>query len=322
MTTPYIRTLLAMAGLLLCGFAHSQGWPQQPVKVVVPFAPGGTVDTLSRFLSDRLQHELGQSFIVENRPGAGGSIGTEAVVRAAPDGYTLLLAGLPTHALNPYLYKLDYDPIADLTAIGLVGAAPNLLVVNPGLGVNTVQELLALARAKPGELAFSSAGPGTTGHLAGEILGRQAKLDIRHVPYKGQADAILAVMRGDVAFAFVTIPGTLARVEAGQLKALGITSAERSALAPDIPTFAEAGVPDFVIMAWYSMSAPQGLSPQIQTRLTGALDTIMTSPDTLARFASLGMEPVYLKDDAYRDYLRQESEHWGAVVKAAGIHRD
>lgn len=319
---PYRRFLLGVAGLLLCGFAQSQGWPQQPVKIVVPFAPGGSVDTLSRFLAESLQHDLGQPFIVENRPGAGGNIGTEAVVRTAPDGYTLLVAGLPTHALNPYLYQLDYDPLTDLTAIGLLGAAPNLLVVNPELGVETLQDLVALARQKPGELTFSSAGPGTTGHLAGEILKRQANLDIRHIPYKGQADATLAVMRGDVAFAFVTIPGTLARVEAGQLKALGITSAERSSLAPDIPTFVEAGFPDFVILAWYNLSAPAGLPQAIQATLTAALDTFMTAPATLELFARLGMEPVYLKGAPYRAYLQKESDHWGAVVKTAGIRRD
>lgn len=309
--------------ILSAGFiaqASAQTWPAHPIRVIVPYAPGGTVDTIARFAGERLGATLGQPMVIENRPGAGGNIGTQAVTHATADGYTLLVAGTPTHVLNPYLYKnLGFDPLKDLASIALIGTAPNLLVVNPKLAVGSVKELVELARKEPGALAYSSAGRGTTGHLAGELLSRQANIDIRHIPYKGQADAITGVIRGDVAFAFVTIPGTLAQVEAGRLKAIAITSAKRSDLAPGVPTVVESGFPDFEVLAWYNLSAPAGLPDSINTRITDALSRVMNEPSTKSRFAALGAEPRLMTGKEYQSFLQNESAKWGAIIKDAGI---
>ena len=278
------------------------------------------MDIVSRSLAERLGALLGQPFIIDNRPGAGGNMGTEAVVRALNDGYTLLISGSPTIAVNPHLYKnLSYDPIADLTPIALIAVAPNLLVVNSNLPVKTVEDLVALARSKPGQFSFSSAGNGTSGHLAGELFRRQAQIDIQHVPYKGQADAITGVIRGDVAFAFVTVAGTLQQVKAGRLRAIAITSKTRSALAPDVPTVVQSGFIDFDVLAWYSIAAPKGMSPEITSRLTRELDKIMKEPAMLERLQTLGAEPSFLIGPAFVDFQVKDSAKWGRVIREAGV---
>lgn len=312
----------AVAALILAGPVMAETWPDQPIHVVVPYAPGGTVDTISRYLADKLHGELDTTLVVENRPGAGGSIGTEAITRAKPDGYTLLIAGNPTHALNPHLYDLTYDPLTDLTNLALIGTSPNLIAIHPDLPFETVQDLIAYAREHPGELAYSSSGTGTTGHLAGEMLASLADVDIRHIPYKGQADAITGVMRGDVAFSIVTIPATLPQIEAGRLKAIGITSAERSPLAPEVPTVVESGYPDFVVLAWYNLSAPSGLSDEISQKITDAVGEVMSTEETRARFANLGIEPSYLVEDEYAAFLQQEYENWGNVIRTAKVGKE
>jgi len=289
----------------------------------VPYAPGGTVDTIARFAGERLGAILGQPMVIENRAGAGGNIGAQAVTRAVADGYTLLVAGTPTHVLNPYLYKnLGFNPLKDLTSIALIGTSPNLLVVNPKLNITSVSDLVALAHKKPGSLAYSSSGRGTTGHLAGELLSRQARINIRHVPYKGQADAISGVIRGDVAFAFVTIPGTLAQVEIGRLKAIAITSAQRSDLAPKVPTVAESGFPEFEVLAWYNLSGPAGLPNSINARISEVLQQVMSEPFTKSRFAVLGVEPRLMTGKEYQSFLQTESAKWGTIIKDAGITRN
>jgi tripartite-type tricarboxylate transporter receptor subunit TctC len=294
-------------------------WPTRPVKLVVAFAPGGTVDLVTRYMAERLTALLGQSFIVENRPGAGGNVATEAVLRMPPDGYTLVVGGSPTHSVNPHLFRLAYDPIADMTNIALLGTAPNLLVVNPQLPVHNVGELVALARSKPGQLSFSSAGNGTSGHLAGEMFAKQAGVNVQHVPYKGQADAITGVIRGDVAFAFVTVAGTLQQAQAGRLRAIAITSRERSALAPDIPTVTQSGYPDFEVLAWYSVAGPKGLPAEAVSRLTQAFDRIMKEPATGEKFKALGADPTYLSGAALLDFMKRDSARWARVIRDAGI---
>jgi tripartite-type tricarboxylate transporter receptor subunit TctC len=316
---------LAILAALVLGFtghawAQTTTWPSRPVKVIVPFAAGGTVDTLSRYLADRLGVLLGQPVIIDNRPGAGGNMGTEMVVRAPNDGYTLLISGSPTHAVNPHLYKsLAYDPIVDTAAIALIATAPNLLVVNPLLPIKTVEDLVALARSKPNQLSFSSAGNGTSGHLAGELLRRQAQIDIQHVPYKGQADAITGVIRGDVAFAFVTVAGTLQQVKAGRLRAIAITSKERSALAPEVPSVMQSGYGDFEVLGWYSMHAPKGVSPKIIARLAQEVGKVMKEPATLERLQILGAEPSFLAGQPFVDFMVRDSARWGRVIRDAGV---
>ena len=316
------REALAAIFASLAGsvMAQAAGWPSRPVKIIVPFAPGGTVDIVSRLLANRLGTLLGQPFIIDNKPGAGGNLGTEMVVRAPNDGYTFLTAGSPTHAVNPHLYKnLGYDPINDMVSVALIGTAPNLLIVNPALPVKTVGELVTLARSKPGTVSFSSAGNGTSGHLAGELFKRQASIDIQHVPYKGQADAITAVIRGDVAFAFVTIAGTLQQVQAGRLRAIAITSKTRSALAPDVPTVAQSGYADFDVLAWYSMSAPKGTSPEIINKVVHEMEKIMKEPATLERFTTLSVEPNFLSGKSFVDFMNRDSARWSKVIRDANV---
>ncbi|MES2535022.1 MAG: tripartite tricarboxylate transporter substrate binding protein [Pseudomonadota bacterium] len=317
-----LKCILAAAlflGSAAVASAQAPAWPAKPVKVIVPFAPGGTVDILARYLSHQLGTAFGQTLVVENRPGAGGNIGTEAVVRAPGDGYTLLISGSPTHVVNPHLYKnLSYNPIQDLAPIALIASAPNLLVVNPALPINSVDDLVKLARSKPGSISYSSAGNGTSGHLAGELLHNQARIDIQHVPYKGQADAITGVIRGDVAFAFVTIPGTLQHVTAGRLRAIAISSKARSALAPDVPTVAQSGFPDFEVLGWYSVSAPKSVAPDIAARLTGELARIMKEPATLERLQTLGAEPSFVTGQAFVDFMLRDSAKWGKVIRDSG----
>lgn len=299
--------------------AQPAPWPAKPVRLVVAFAPGGTVDLLSRFLAERLTSLLGQPVVVENRPGAGGNLATEVVLRAPADGYTFVVGGSPTHAVNPHLMRLSYDPIADMSAVALLGTAPNLLVVNPGLQVNTVSDLVALARRQPGKLSFSSSGNGTSGHLAGELFRKQAGVDIQHVPYKGQADAITGVIRGDVGFAFVTVAGTLQQVRSGRLKAIAITSRSRSTLASDIPTVAESGYPDFEVLAWYGLTGPKGVPTEITVRLAGALERIMKEPGSAEKFQGWGADPTFLAGSAFTDFMVRDSARWGRVVRDAGI---
>lgn len=316
------KMVFAVALCVATAGASAATWPARSIHVTVPYAAGGTVDTVARYLAQELGAELGQSLIVENKPGAGGNIGTMTVIRAPADGYTLLIAGAPTHVLNPYLYKnLGFEPLKDLTQIALIGAAPNLLVVNPSLPVRSVHDLVQLAQRQPGSITYSSSGRGTTGHLAGELLGSKAGIDIRHIPYKGQADAITAVIRGDVSFSFVTIPGTLSQVEAGRLRAIAITSARRSELAPNVPTVAESGYPSFEVLAWYNLSAPAGLPALIAARIVDALAKVMGRPETKARFISLGLEPRLMTGKKYLDFLHDESSKWGAVIKGAGIEK-
>ena len=301
-------------------WAQSGTWPSRPVKVIVPFAAGGTVDIVSRYLSERLGVALGQPFVIDNRPGAGGNMGTEMVVRAPNDGHTLLISGSPTIAVNPHLYKsLSYNPIADMTPVALIATAPNLLVVNPLLAVQTVEDLVALARSKPNQLSFSSAGNGTSGHLAAELFRHLAQVEVQHVPYKGQADAITGVIRGDVAFAFVTVAGTLQQVKAGRLRAIAVTNRARSALAPDVPTVVQSGFPDFEVLAWYSMAAPKATSPEIVQRLTREMDKIMKEPATLERLNALGAEPSYLTGQPFMDFMLKDSARWGKVIREAAV---
>lgn len=311
---------VATLGTSLNAFSQTGKWPSKPIRVIVPFAPAGAVDLLSRFLGEKLGAELGQTFLIDNRPGAGGNIGTEMVVRAGGDGYTLLIAGSPTHVINPYLYKnLSYNPVKDLSQVALIASAPNLLVVNPGLGLGSVEDLVKLARSKPGQISFSSAGNGTSGHLAGELLRSQARIDVMHVPYKGQADAITAVIRGEVAFAFVAIPGTLALVKDGRIKAIAVTSAARSALVPELPTVTQAGYRDFEVLAWYCMSAPAGVPAPIVAKLASEIDKLLQQPATKDKLMSLGMEPNFKKGQDFISYMAKESAKWGKVIKDANI---
>jgi tripartite-type tricarboxylate transporter receptor subunit TctC len=282
----------------------------------VPFGAGGAADIITRLVGDKLATALGQPVVVEDRPGAGGNIGAAAVAHANPDGYTLLMSGSPTHSVGPYLYKnLNYDPMRDVPPVAMLAVAPNLLVVNSSLPVRSVADLVALARAKPHGVTYSSAGVGTSGYLAAELLKASADLDMSHVPYKSGPEAVTGVLSGNVTFMFFTVPALLPQVEAGQLRALAIASAERSPLVPNVPTIAEAGYPGFDVIAWYGLFAPRGTSAPIVARLSGEVQKILERSDVRAEMGKLGAEPHYLSPQGLTDYVALESPKWGPLLK-------
>jgi len=295
---------------------RADDWPSRPIQMIVPFGAGGAADIIARLVGDKLAAALGQPVVIEDKPGAGGNIGAGLVARANPDGYTLLMSGSPTHSVGPYLYKdLSYDPMRDLPPVAMIAVAPNLLVVNSSLPVKSVADLVALARAKPHTVTYSSAGIGTSGYLAAELLRAKANLDISHVPYKSGPEAVTGVLSGNVTFIFFTVPPLLPQVEAGQLRALAIASAERSPLVPNVPTIAEAGYSGFDVIAWYALFAPRGTPPAVVDRLSKEIEKILQRDDIRTELARLGAEPHYLSPQGLTDYVAAESPKWGPLLK-------
>jgi len=316
-------TLFASLLLLAPSLAAAQGWPTKPVHILVSSGAGGTADILARMIGERLAPMLGQPVIVENRPGAGGHLGAGLVARAQPDGYTLLMSGSPTHSVGPHLFKrLSYEPMRDVPPVAMVAIAPNLLVTNSSLPVKSLADLVALAREKPGQLTYSSAGNGTSGHLAAELLKSTAKLDMRHVPYKSGPEAVTGVLSGDVDFIFFTVPAVLPQVEAGKLRALAITSAARSALVPDVPTVAEAGYPGFEVLGWYALFAPRETPKPVVAKLSADIEKIVRSPDIRDKMLQLGAEPRYLSPEQVAAFVAVESPKWGQLIRESGASAD
>ena len=315
-------TLFASLLLLAPSLAAAQGWPTKPVHILVSSGAGGTADILARMIGERLAPMLGQPVIVENRPGAGGHLGAGLVARAQPDGYTLLMSGSPTHSVGPHLFKrLSYEPMRDVPPVAMVAIAPNLLVTKSSLPVKSLADLVALAREKPGQLTYSSAGNGTSGHLAAELLKSTAKLDMRHVPYKSGPEAVTGVLSGDVDFIFFTVPAVLPQVEAGKLRALAITSAARSALVPDVPTVAEAGYPGFEVLGWYALFAPRETPKPVVAKLSADIEKIVGSPDIRDKMLQLGAEPRYLESRAGRRVCRGRIAEMGTTDPGVGRER-
>jgi tripartite-type tricarboxylate transporter receptor subunit TctC len=312
----YIFLFLLLCCALASAPALADDWPSRPIQMVVPFGAGGAADIIARLIGDKLATALGQPVIIEDKPGAGGNIGAAAVARANPDGYTLLMSGSPTHSVGPYLYKdLSYDPMRDVPPVAMLAVAPNLLVVNSSLPVKTVADLVALARDKPHMVTYSSAGVGTSGYLAAELLKANAKLDISHVPYKSGPEAVAGVLSGNVTFMFFTLPALLPQVEAGQLRALAIASAERSPLVPNVPTIAEAGYPGFDVIAWYALFAPRGTPASVVARLSTEVERALNLSDVRAEMAKLGAEPRYMSPQALTDFVATESPKWGPLLQ-------
>ena len=316
-------TLFASLLLLAPSLAAAQGWPTKPVHILVSSGAGGTADILARMIGERLAPMLGQPVIVENSPGAGGHLGAGLVARAQPDGYTLLMSGSPTHSVGPHLFKrLSYEPMRDVPPVAMVAIAPNLLVTKSSLPVKSLADLVALAREKPGQLTYSSAGNGTSGHLAAELLKSTAKLDMRHVPYKSGPEAVTGVLSGDVDFIFFTVPAVLPQVEAGKLRALAITSAARSALVPDVPTVAEAGYPGFEVLGWYALFAPRETPKPVVAKLSADIEKIVRSPDIRDKMLQLGAEPRYLSPEQVAAFVAVESPKWGQLIRESGASAD
>lgn len=311
-------TLFALVAAHVPGLATAQTWPSRPITIVVSFGAGGTADILARMIGDELSTALGQPVVIENRPGAGGNLGAQMVARAAPDGYTLLVSGSPTHSVGPHLFKnLSYDPMKDVPPVAMIAMAPNLLVVNAELPVKSVKELVQLARDKPGQLTFSSAGIATSGYLAAEMLKTTAKLDMSHVPYKSGPEAVTGVLAGNVSFIFFTVPSLLPQVNAGKLRALAITGANRSALVPDVPTVAESGFSDYEVQAWFALFAPRGTPEPVVKRLETEIEKILKRPDIKEKMAKLGAEPRFMNAKQVTDFVAVESPKFGKLLEGA-----
>jgi tripartite-type tricarboxylate transporter receptor subunit TctC len=318
-----MRRLLTILLCVAAAQAFTQGYPAKPLKMIIPYPPGGGNDTLGRLFAAKLGDRLGQPVVVENRPGAGTLIGTELAAKSPPDGYTILLSSIATHALSPNLYsKVPYDPVKDFAPITLLGIAPTVLVVPADLPAKDLAELVAAAKARPGGLAYASGGNGTPPHINGEVFKSVAGVDLLHVPYKGGGPALVDLMAGRVQVMLDTAASAMPHVRSGKLRALAITGARRSPEYPDIPTFAEAGLPGYDTNAWYSMHAPAGTPPEVVRRLNAELVASLKDPDVQARFKQLTTEPVGNTPEEFAAFVRAELDKYARVIKSAGIRLD
>lgn len=307
----------------LAGVVFAEGYPNKPIRLIVPWPPGGGADTLGRPIGQKLSESLGQPVVIDNRPGAAGSIGSAMAAKAAPDGYTLLLNYVSDSAINPSLYSnLGYDPMKDFAPVTQIAAGLCILVVNPSVPVKSVQELISLAKSKPGQLNYASAGNGSVGHLAAELFKAMAGVDMVHIPYKGSAPALTDLLGGRVALLFADITVGLPHVKAGKLKPLAVTSFKRSPVVADLPTVAEAGVPGYVANTWWGVVAPAGTPKEIVTKLNTEIVKILRSPDMKERIFNLGAEVVASTPDQYGAYIKEEIVKWAKVVKDSGARID
>jgi tripartite-type tricarboxylate transporter receptor subunit TctC len=317
---PAIVAVLVAAFGLAVGPAAAQTYPTKPIRMLVGFAPGGPADVMARLISQRMSAALGQSVVVDNRPGAGGTIAARAVSEAEPDGHTLLLGNTSTLVISPLIYKnIGYDPIKGFTPISRLGVTSNLLISNPRFAPNSVGELIAYAKANPGKLNYSSAGIGTPPHLIGEMFKMRAGLDIVHVPYKGGGPAIQAVLAGDVEFNFENPASALPHVKEGTVKGLAVTSEARHPQFPNIPTMIESGLPDFVSVSFTGVVGPAGLPAPILARLNGVINEALKSPEIAATLQKLAVDAKNETPEAFAAFLVKETERLAPVVKAAGV---
>jgi tripartite-type tricarboxylate transporter receptor subunit TctC len=313
-----VRSLFAAAlAVLSCG-VQAQAWPTKPVRVVVAFTAGGTTDILARNVGQQLGEKLKQSFVVENKPGAGGNTGTEMVVRSAADGYTLTVNSVGPIAVNPTLYpKLPYNPLTDLVPIVQIADVPNVMVVHPSVPAKTFDEFVAYAKANPGKLNCSSTGIGTSSHLSCFILAKRAGFEAVHVPYKG-ADALRDLLAGRVQFMFATIPSVKQHIDSGALRAIAVTSAKRSRSMPDVPTVAEGGYPGFEAGSWFGFFGPKGIPPEVVATLNKAVNEVIAAPATEAALIKEGADPVGGTPQQFAQFVQREYEKWRVVVKESG----
>ncbi len=313
------RTGVVAASLLMaCASATAQSWPAKPVRVVVAFTAGGTTDILARGIGQQLSEKLKQPFIIENKPGAGGNTGTETVVRAPADGYTLIVNSVGPIAVNPTLYnKLSYNPQTDLVPIVQIADVPNVLVVHPSVPAKTFEEFVAYAKAQPGKLNYASTGIGTSSHLSGFILGKRATIEATHVPYKG-ADGLRDLLAGRVQFMFATIPSVKQHINSGALRALAVTSLKRSRSMPDVPTVNERGLPGFEAGSWFGFFGPKGTPPEVVALLNKAVNEIIAVPAMEAQLIREGADPVGGSPEQFGQFVQREFEKWRVIVRESG----
>lgn len=331
MSAAITRRYLIRAGLAapaLLGLGHvlpvaaQDAYPSRSVRIIVPFAAGGGADAVARALAQKLSEQMGQQFVVDNRPGGAGNIGTEAAARAAPDGYTFLLTG-PSHIINAHLFRqLPFDPIAGFAPISLLTSAPYILVASPTLSARSLQDVVALARASPGSLTYGSAGNGTAGHLAMEMIKAQAGIDPVHVPYRGSPALLTDLMAGRVDIAFDNVVSSSPAIAAGRLRALAVSGSRRTPALPEVPTIAESGLPGFDVMVWQGALFPAGVDPAITARLSAALATALQAPEIRARLSTLGVDAIGSSPAEYSRLLATEYQRWGDVIQRSGARVD
>ena len=310
-----VPLLLALAALNV----SAQGWPAKPVRAIVPVGAGSSTDIVHRIVLEQVAEQLGQPMVVENRVGAGGTIGSAIVAKAHPDGYTLLASGA-AHTIAPALYKsLPYDPLRDFSAVTLVGSVPNVLVLHPSVPAKTVKEFIAVAKARPGKLNFASTGNGTSQHLSAELFKFMAGLDMVHIPYKGTAPALTELVAGQVDLAFENMPALIPHIQAGRLRALAVTTTKRSAVMPELPTIAEAALPGYDASVWFGVFAPAGTPRPVVDRLHGEILKAMQTQDLKSRMIAMGTDVSGMGPDDFSAYVRKEIPKWANLVKAAGV---
>ena len=319
-----LRAITTAILVLVTGaaFAQASAYPDKPIRFVVPYPPGGGTDVIARIVQDRLRAALGQSIVIDNRGGAGGSIGTEVVARSAPDGYTVLFT-LSSHTINPAIFsKLSFDTARDFEPIGIVCSLPQILVANPQFPANTVQQLIAMAKEKPGSLSFASVGNGSPGHLAGEMMKIRTGTQLTHIPYRGGGPAVTDVVSGQVPLLWVSIPAAAQFVKQKQLKALAVSTVKRSAAFPDVPTMQEVGIADFEVDSWYAMFVPAKTPRAIVDRLNAALNTVLKEPEIREKLLAQGSEAVGGTPEQLGAVVNAELPKWAKLVKDAGIKAD
>ena len=322
MAARQIALVPCLLGALSTQHALAQAYPAKPVRFIVPFAAGGASDIMARAVGQKLGEAWGQTVVIDNRPGGSGMIGTELVARAAPDGYTLLVVE-PTFAITPSLFpKAPFDVQKDFAPIVQIGQAPQVLVVHPSVPVKTVKELIALAKAKPGQLNFASPGTGTTGHLGLEMFKMMAKVDMVHIPYKGAGPAVADLLGGQIGVAVVSVSSAQTNIKAGRLRALGVTSARRFSGTPDIPTIAEAALPGFDTLQWWGLVAPRATVADVVNKIAADVGRLTASAEMKERMLILGAEPVTSSPERFAVFMREEIDKWGKLVRASGAKAD
>jgi len=317
-----MRKLIAALFLCVAGLSHAQSnsvYPAKPIHLIVPFPPGGGNDTVARAIAQQISPELGQPVVIDNRPGAGGAVGAELAAKSAPDGYTLFLAGVGSHVVNPNVHKVPYDPVKDFAPITLIASAPSVLVVNPKVPTQNIAEFTAYARANPGKLNYASNGAGSAAQLAAAMYETMAGVKMVHVPYKGIAPALTDLLGGEVQLMFGTVVALVPHIQAGRLRALAVTGKKRSALLPDVPTLRESGLPEYEAGSWYGIEAPAGTPRPIIDQLNAVIVKALRQPDVAKRLATEGAEVIGSTPEEFGAHIKAEGERVAKIVRAAGI---